>query len=138
MPTISNSRLTITGNPWLGPVTIAVTYTATFSAVETYLAERGLSFAERIQIIGDDPGTVSDVVIYAFPPAPITLTAGQTTVQRSRQATVPGAALNEDPATGSPFPIPQPDEILARVELAYVGLSNGPATAESPVVTVNR
>jgi hypothetical protein len=137
MPSISETRLAISGS-W-GTVTLTVTYTATLSALEVHLAEHGLGFEERIQIIGDDPGTETDVILHALQPELIPLIGGQTTVLRSRQISVARASLNEDPAVPggtSPYPLPQPDELLARIEVAYVGLSTEPATADSPVITI--
>lgn len=142
MPTITDTRLTVSGAGWTGSVTLTVTYTATFSALENHLAEHGLGFEERIQIIGDDAGTETDVILHTFEPNAIALPVGVTTMPRSRQISVSGGSLNEDPASpggwGSGWnpPVPQPDELVARIQLSYVGLSTEPAIADSPVVTL--
>ena len=138
MPSISGATLSLSGSAWAN-VTLDVTYTATFSSVERFLAANGLIFEERIQIIGDDPGELSDVTLHTFQSQviPVSAGSGDLAVNRSRSLTVAGGTLNEDPGgTGFPFPIPNSDEIFARIEVAYVGLNAGPARTDSPVRTI--
>jgi hypothetical protein len=138
MPSISGATLSLSGSAWAN-VTLDVTYTATFSSVERFLAANGLIFEERIQIIGDDPGELSDVTLHTFQSQviPVSAGSGDLAVNRSRSLTVAGGTLNEDPGgTGIPFPIPNSDEIFARIEVAYVGLNAGPARTDSPVRTI--
>lgn len=139
MPTITNLALSITTTSPLSTVTLGVTYTVTFSAVERYLADHGLGFVERIQIIGDDPGEASDLVLHTLPSQLIALAPAQVVVTRARQITVTRGSLNEDPGpTPGPGPIhlPNADELFARVEIPYVGLGSAPARADSPVKTI--
>jgi hypothetical protein len=138
MPSITGLTLSITGTPLSSSVTLVVSYTANLSAIERFLADNGLGFQENIQIIGDDPGEATDLVLHAFPSQLIALAAGQLVVARSRQITVPRSTLNEDPGHVGPGPIglPNADELFARVEIPYVGLLSGPARADSPVKTI--
>jgi hypothetical protein len=141
MPSISLLSLSITGSAVGSTVTLDVSYSAKFSALEQFLADHGLGFAEGIQIIGDDPGEASDLVLHTFPSQMIALTPGQLLVTRSRQITVPRSSLNEDPGRApSPgrFPpgLPNVDELFARVEILYAGLSSGPSRADSPVKSI--
>lgn len=144
MPTITGCTLGVSGQLW-SDVTLTVTYTLTLSALELHLAEHGLGLEERIRIIGDDEGTATDVVLHTFQAQPVPVVAGQATYARSRQIVVRGSTLDEDPATpgwgggwgGWVPPVQQPDELVAHVDVAYVGLSTGTAGADSPVVTVN-
>jgi|GEM_PF-2437676 len=141
MPSISLLSLSITAPPVGSTVTLDVSYSAKFSALERFLADHGLGFDERIQIIGDDPGEATDLLLHTFPSQMITLAPGQLLVTRSRQITVPRGSLNEDPGGGggpSPWPPwpPNVDELFARVEILYAGLSSGPSRADSPVKSI--
>jgi hypothetical protein len=107
------------------------------------LAANGLIFEERIQIIGDDPGELSDVTLHTFQSQviPVSAGSGDLAVNRSRSLTVAGGTLNEDPGgtripPSNPFPTPNSDEIFARIEVTYVGLNAGPARTDSPVRTI--
>jgi hypothetical protein len=142
MPTISNLTLAVTGNSW-SDITLAVDYTVTFSPVELFLASNGLAFQERIQIVGDDPGDATDVVLHTFQAQSIPAAPGS--VKRSRSITVKSGTLNEDPGNvytqggswGGWAPSrPDADELFARVEVAYVGLNPGSVTADSAVSTI--
>ncbi len=99
-------------------VTIRVTYNAVFSPFERKLAELGLVFRERIRVIGEDPGTATDIVLHAFPSQnyPVTAGAGSLSVPRSREMTVSRASLQEDVGLGDA------DEIRARIEIQAIGL----------------
>jgi hypothetical protein len=137
MPSISALSLSITGPPAGSPVTLDVSYSATFSVIERFLADNGLGFEERIQIIGDDPGEATDLVLHTLSSQMIVLAPGQLVVNRSRQITVARGSLNEDPGgTGTPFPFPNVDELFARVEIHYAGLISGPSRADSPVQSI--
>lgn len=143
MPSITDLALGVSGSGW-SDVTLTVTYSAGISPVELFLLQNGLKLEERIQIIGDDPGDSTDVVLHTFQSQVIVVWPGQTKVARSRQIVVARGTLNEDPATsggggwgGWNWPVPDPDELLARVEIVYVGLSMGPVRADSPVQTIS-
>jgi hypothetical protein len=129
MPSITDLTFSISAaTPTASSRTLQVSYTAVFSPIEQFLAGNGLQFEERIQIVGDDPGEASDQVLHALPPELIAPPAGQQAVARTRQITVARSSLNEDPGStpvtpGSPFSLPNVDEVFARVELAYVGLA---------------
>src|SRR4051812_11227975 len=138
MPSIASLTLSIAA-PTFQTVTLSVTYTAKFSAIEEFLADHGLGFEERIQIVGDDPGEASDVVLHTFPSQLITLTPGQLLVNRARQITVARSSLNEDPGVEpgpGPFHLPAADELFARLEIPYVGLNSAPIRADSAVKTI--
>ena len=139
MPSITSLSLSLT-TPAALTVTLSVSYTVNLSAAERFLADHGLGFVERIQIIGDDFGEASDLVLHTFPSQLIAFAPGQSVVARSRQITVTRSSLNEDPGPvpgpTSPFPQPNPDELFARVEIPYVGLNSTPARADSAVQTI--
>jgi len=119
--------------------TLTVKYSVTVSAFEVWLVSNGLVLEERIQIIGDDDGDATDKVLHTFQPERLPSTAG--THARTRTLTVTTSSLNEDDrlvpvklGTSTLFQrMPDTDELVARVEAAYVGLE-GTARAESPVV----
>lgn len=142
MPTISGCTLALAGQMW-ADVTLTVSYTLTLTALELHLADHGLAFEERVQVVGDDEGTATDVVLHTFQSQTIPVTTGQSTYSRTRQLTVDAGTLDEDPATpgggwGGWVPrVPQPDELVAHVEIRYVGLGPVTTTADSPVLTVN-
>jgi hypothetical protein len=92
-----------------------------------------------IQIIGDDPGEASDVVLHTFPSELIALAPGQLVVDRARQITVARSSVNEDPGGEpgpGPFHPPNADELFARVEILYAGLNSAPFRADSAVKTI--
>jgi len=135
MPSILNPSLSITGQPASTPlpgdVTLHVTFTIALSPIERFLVDNGLTFTEDVRIIGDDAGVATDAVIHAFPQEVFAPPPGVTEVARSRQLVVGRAALNEDPSVlralwlGNrqiTYSVPDADEILARVDLAPVGL----------------
>lgn len=141
MPTISNLSFTVSSRDF-STVTLDVAYTVQRTDVERFLGDHGLGFEERIRIIGDDPGEATDQVMHTFATQLIAFAPGELVATRSRQITVPRSSLNEDPGgrstiPGQSFPTtPNPDQLFARVEVAYVGLSTPPATAESPVQVI--
>jgi hypothetical protein len=115
MPSITNQTMTVqlAGTN----VTIAVTYNANFSAFDRFLAQGGLRFRERIRVIGEDPGTATDMILHTFPLQNIPVTSGTTplTVPRSRSLTVPRASLQEDVGSDD-------DEIDCRIEIIPLDL----------------
>ena len=128
MPSITDLTFIISAAASASTRTLRVGYTAVFSPIEQFLAGNGLQFEERIQIIGDDLGEATDQVLHALPPELIAPPAGQATVARIREITVSRSSLDEDPGStpvspGSPLKLPNPDEVFARVELAYVVLA---------------
>lgn len=142
MPAISNVSLTVTGSTWTD-FTLDVSYTVSFSPLERFLAANGLSFEERIQIVGDDAGDATDVVLHTFQAQAIPAAPGA--INRKRSITVSSGTLNEDPGRiptnggglgGWTTTKPDADEILARVEVGYIGLSTGPLRVDSPVHTL--
>lgn len=145
MATISGCNLGLSGQMW-ADVTLTVSYVLTLTPLELYLAEHGLGFEERVQLVGDDEGTSTDVVLHTFQSQLLPVAPGQATYVRTRQVTVRGGTLNEDPATpgwsgggwgGWAPAVPQPDELVAHVEVVYVGMGALTTSAHSPVLTVH-
>ncbi|HZQ50794.1 MAG TPA: hypothetical protein VFB14_01280 [Bryobacteraceae bacterium] len=131
MATISGATLDI-ANVNATTVILTVSYTLTANNVEQLA---GTVFTENIQVIGDDPGILTDTVVAALPAQNFAVSTATPTVVRTRTRNLPKSALNEDPlflANGAE----QPDEILARIALAYA--ANAPATpAIPPPATTN-
>ena len=75
-------------------VKLTVKYTLTPNAVEKLA---GTVFSENIQLIGDDPGVVSDIVITTFPGDAFAVSNATPTVSRTRTRNVSKSAMNEDP-----------------------------------------
>lgn len=116
MPSTNSRNLTLTT---VGSnVTINVKYNAVFTPFERHLASNGLHFHERIRVIGEDPGTATDIVLTSFPAFhfPVTAGAGNQTIPRNVSKTVTRASLQEDPGLGDA------DEIRCRIEIAPVGM----------------
>jgi hypothetical protein len=131
MPTISRSNLAFAYQD--DRVTLDVTYSVTFSALERYLAQHGLVFQERITIIGEDPGTMADVVLHVLPTEPIEIPSGTTELEVSHRRTVvvSRASLREDSIVSN-------DEISCLIELQAVGLPRELTTSKTPEVTLAR
>jgi hypothetical protein len=128
MPAITNPLLACietTDSP--RHVTLEVSYQADFSPLERHLASNGLIFEERITIIGEDIGTIADLVLHTLPPENISVSAGTTPLRISRQRTlsVSRASLREDRGLGN-------DEIDARIEIVAIGLPAAIVTATTP------
>ena len=142
MPAITNLSFSITSSDFTN-VTLDVAYTVQRSALERFLGEHGLGFDERIQIVGDDPGEVTDQVLHTFPAEVVVFAPGELVASRSRRITVRRSSLNEDPGTrpslnpGQFFPsLPNPDQLFARVEVRYVGLDTVRVSSDSEVRTL--
>jgi len=131
MATISGATLDI-ANVNATTVTLTVNYTLTPNNIEQLA---GSVFSENIQVIGDDPGILTDALVAALPIQNFAVSTATPTVARTRTRNVPKSALNEDPlflANGAE----EPDEILARITLAYA--ANAPtAPAIPPPATTN-
>jgi hypothetical protein len=130
MATISGATLTI-ANLNATTVTATVKYTLTPSAIEKLA---GTVFSENVQLIGDDPGVLSDIVVSGFPGQAFAVAAGTVNVPRTRTRNVLKSALNEDPgfeSTGAE----QVDEIFARISLTYAANAPIPPTLPGPATT---
>ena len=99
MATISNASLLVE-NFNNTTVKLTVKYTLTPSAVEKLA---GTVFHENIQLIGDDPGIVSDIIIANFSGDNFAVTNATPTVARTRTRNLLKSALNEDPGRGFGF-----------------------------------
>jgi len=137
MPTISNVTFSISSRDFTN-VTLDVGYTIQRTALERFLGDHGLAFEERIRIIGDDPGEATDQVMHALAAQQVPFPAGELVATRTRQVTVPKSSLNEDPGMrrvpGQTFPtMPNPDQLFARVEVGYVGLTTPPTIVDSAI-----
>ena len=118
MPLIDEPTLTCVQHAEsAGHVELEVAYVATFSPIERYLAAHGLSFEERITIVGEDPGVGGDLVLHVLPTEQIWMSDGPepVSVARRRKLTVPRNSLRED---GWPFN----DEVDARIDVVAVGM----------------
>jgi hypothetical protein len=105
-------------------VRVAVTYNAVFSAFERNLAGLGMTFVERISVMGMDPaGSTTGTVLAEFPGQviPVPAGAGPLSVGRNRQIVLSRAQLDED---AHPFLGPEidADEIRCRIRLQATGL----------------
>lgn len=117
MPQTNNRQLTLTTVG--SDVTINVTYNAIFAAFERRLAGLGLTFRERVDVIGVDPaGSTTGTVLTSFPIANLAVTDGAApqVIARNISRTVPRALLQEDSAVGDS------DEIRCRVRIEAIGL----------------
>jgi hypothetical protein len=131
MATISGATLDI-ANFNATTVILTVNYTVTPNNVEQLA---GTVFTENIDVIGDDPGILTDTVVAALATQNFAVSTATPTVVRTRTRNVLKSTLNEDPlflANGAE----EPDEILARITLAYA--ANAPtAPAIPPPATTN-
>ena len=128
MATISTPTVTVT-NLTATTVKVTVKYTLTPSNIEKLA---GTVFSEHIQLIGDDPGVVNDIVITNFPEQTFVVSSSTPALNRERTRTVLKAAINEDPefqTTGAEVV----DETLARITLAYA--ANAPSSPTLPPPT---
>jgi hypothetical protein len=99
--------------------TVRVQYSVTFTALEVFLAEHGLTFREAIYAMGIDPPEIgTSRLLYLFPPENIPVPPGTTplTIARDRSFTVPRRLLQEDPAPGDA------DEIQCGILIEPLGL----------------
>jgi hypothetical protein len=116
MPSTNSRNLTLTTVD--SNVTVNVTYNAVFSQLERHLAAQGLSFRERISVLGVDPsGGTTGTVLHNFGAQniPVSDGAGSVSVPRNRSITVSRASLQEDVAAGDT------DEIRARIAIELIG-----------------
>lgn len=137
MPTIQNQSMTLQPNGT--GVRVTVTYTATFSPVEQFLMANGLLVEERIHLVGDDEAAAGGPPVYTSPAETVAPAPRSNQLVRTRHLDLPRASLQEDPSEpiykyyswgpGQP-PVkiqvgstPNDDELLARVELSYAGLT---------------
>jgi len=99
-------------------VTINVTYNAVFSTLDRHMAANGLTFQERIRVIGQDPGAATDLILHTMPlqNIPVSAGVGSLTVARNRSITVQRSTLQEDPALGDD------DEISCEITIRPIGL----------------
>ncbi|MGH9840355.1 MAG: hypothetical protein ACREEM_16370 [Blastocatellia bacterium] len=130
MATTSNRSLLVEN---LNATTVRVTvrYRLTPNAIEKLA---GTVFSENIQLIGDDPGVVNDIVITNFPGDAFAVNAGTTFVDRTRTRNVLKSAMNEDPeflTTGAEVI----DETFARITLAYAANPPIPPALPGPAST---
>lgn len=112
-------------------VQVTVRYRLTPSPIEKLA---GTVFSENIQLMGDDPGVVNDIVIANFPGDAYAVNAATNFVDRTRTRNVLKSAMNEDPAfltTGAE----QVDETFARITLAYAASPPIPPTLPPPTST---
>jgi hypothetical protein len=122
-PTVAVTNLTDT------TVRVTVKYTLTPSNIEK---QAGTVFSEKIQLIGDDPGVVNDIVISNFPEQTFVVSTTTPTVNRERTRTILKSAMNEDPeflTTGAEVV----DETLARITITYA--ANPPVSPTLPPPT---
>ena len=96
-------------------VNLTVRYTLTPNNVEKLA---GTVFGEDIDVIGNDLGTVNDIVLSKFPKKSFAVHEGTNVVLRERTMEISKSLMNEDSgftARGSE----QRDEVFARVTLKY-------------------
>lgn len=108
-------------------VSLKVSYILTPSAIEKLA---GTVFSESIQVKGDDPGILGDIVVTTFPVQVFAVNAATINVARTRTRNVLKSNMNEDSgfeATGAE----QVDEIFARVTITYA--ANAPAISTLPL-----
>ena len=105
-------------------VEITVQYNAVFSVFERHLAELGMKFRERIDVIGvDEQGPATSDILFSFPNRILPVTDGDAvqTIPRNVFLNVSRAALDEDGRLlGDPdFAA---DEIQCSVRIEALGL----------------
>ncbi len=130
MANISGAALNVT-NVNATTVLATVTYTLTPTQVEKLA---GTVFNENLQLIGDDAGVLTDIVISNFPAQSFAVSAATPTVLRTRTRNILKSAMNEDPAflaNGSE----QSDEVFTRVTLSYAANAPNPPTLPAPATT---
>ena len=152
MASIHNQSMTL--QPSLAGVTVTVSYTATFSPIEIGLLQSGLVIEERIHLFGVDEQPAGLTPLWTSQPEALVLPSGGTTVTRTRGFTLPRMSLQEDTAkplyldlpdyssgvwwkTKRVFAgyLPDDDEVLARVQLSYVGLQST-SEADAPIAVL--
>jgi hypothetical protein len=128
--------------------TLTVSYSISITSVERFLADNGLSFRATIQIVGDDPGDATDLVLHSWSES-LAFSPGQTSLSRTQQLTVSMSSLDEDPGTQrvNVWYLPgygwlhrvvtDQDEIFARVIVEYGGLDMAPTHADSGIRSIN-
>jgi hypothetical protein len=121
MPGTNNRDLTLTREG--ANVRVVVTYNAVFSAFERNLAGLGMTFIERIAVIGvDPPGSTTGTVLREFTAQVIPVTAGpgSLSVPRRREIVLTRLQLDEDsnPFVGPDF---DADEIRGRIRIQASG-----------------
>jgi hypothetical protein len=130
MATISNPTLKVEGVN-ATTVKLTVKYRLTPTPVEKLA---GTVFSEKIQVIGDDPGVLTDLVITTFPGDNFVVSNATTFVDRERTRSVLKSTMNEDPgfaATGAH----SVDETFAKITLAYAANAPIPPTIPAPIPT---
>lgn len=123
MPGTNSRNLTLTREAG-GNVRVTVTYNAIFSAFERNLAGLGMTFVERITVLGvDPPGSTTGTVLAEFQGQfiPVPSGNGPVSVARNRQMVLTRAQLDEDPSIiiGPEF---DADEIRCRIRIQSFGL----------------
>jgi hypothetical protein len=109
-------------------VRVRVNYKLTPSVVEKLA---GTVFSGNIQLIGDDLGVASDIVITTFSADIFAVNNATTFVDRTVSRVLPKSALNEDSgfqSTGAE----ESDEIFARITLSYAAAAPNPPALPSP------
>lgn len=116
MPSTNNRNLTLITEG--DNVTIKVQYKATFTPLDRHLASKGLRFRERILVIGEDPGTRGDRLLYTFPMVNLPVTDGSVNLvlNRNLSQTVTRASLQEDTGLGDA------DEIRCNIQIIPMGI----------------
>jgi hypothetical protein len=112
-------------------VKLTVKYTLTPNAVEKLA---GTVFTENMQLIGDDIGVLTDIVITNFPAQAFAVSNATPTVARTRVRNVLKSSMNEDPdfaANGGELS----DEAFARITLSYAANPPIPSALPSPTAT---
>ncbi|MGA9379658.1 MAG: hypothetical protein WBV73_12895 [Phormidium sp.] len=97
-------------------VRVEIKYDVTFDAQEEALQSIGFKFQEIIQVLGVDPGSITDQVLLDkfMPIQSIPVPAGGGTVSRKRTGKVTRAFLQEDSAPGDS------DEIRCSIQILPV------------------
>ena len=105
-------------------IRVTVTYNALFTAFERNLASLGMTFRERIAVMGmDPPGSVTGSVLAEFPVAqiPVPAGSGEVSVARNRQIVLNRFQLDEDPSWLGLAEL-DADEIRCRIRIESQGL----------------
>ena len=130
MATIAGTSLLVE-NVNATTVKLTVKYILTPNAVEKLA---GTVFSESIQVIGDDAGMATDIVVTNFPSDVFAVSSATPTVTRTRSRNVLKSAMNENPgflATGAE----QSDEVFGRITLAYAASAPIPPALPPPATT---
>ncbi len=126
---IQNLDLRLLAGPAINTVRVTVNYNVVFDQIDRLFFSNGVTYRERIEILGRDGVSFEVLTRRDFPSTGWTMGIGQQSLTRSRTFNVSRGVLDEDTLPGNLF---DNDEIRCRV---IITANNPPLTTGTSVST---